>query len=32
MGFLQELAAQKAELVDKIPFDSFEDQLSYKIS
>lgn len=27
MGFLQELAAQKAELVDKTPFDSFENQL-----
>lgn len=31
MGFLQELAAQKAELVDKTPFDSFENQLAYKI-
>ena len=31
MGFLQELAAQKAELVDKTTFDSFENQLAYKI-
>ena len=31
MGFLQELAAQKAELVDKTPFDSFENQLAYGI-
>ena len=31
MGILQELAAQKAELVDKTPFDSFENQLAYKI-
>ena len=31
MGFLQELATQKAELVDKTPFDSFENQLAYKI-
>ena len=31
MGFLQELAAQKAELVDKTPFDSLENQLAYEI-
>ena len=31
MGFLAELAAQKAELVDKTPFDSFENQLAYGI-
>ena len=31
MGFLQELAAQKAELLDKTPFDSFENQLAYEI-
>lgn len=31
MGFLQELAAQKAELVDKTPFDSFENQLACEI-
>ena len=31
MGFLQDLAAQKAKLVDKTPFDSFENQLAYEI-
>lgn len=31
MGFLQELAVQKAELIDKIAFDSFKNQLAYGI-
>lgn len=31
MGFLQKLGVQKAELVDKTPFDSFENQLAYGI-
>lgn len=31
MGFLQELAVQKAELIDKTAFDSFKNQLAYGI-
>ena len=31
MGLLQELGVQKFELVDKTPFDSFENQLAYEI-
>jgi len=31
IGFLQEIAAQKDELVDKTSFDSFKNQLAYEI-